>query len=464
MKWRLLVAVVLLVVAAFLPMKPAATWASGDAATGAPAVAPGPDSLVDARRAAGEAAAQASLLTSGTGQLNDGVVKLDEGSAQLIDGVAAAHSGAQELSNGMVELQAGTGQLAGGATQVADTVGGIVDQVVGFEAVRGQVIAAIDTALERLKDSKNPDVAAARDALTGLRSQAQTAQLPGDAVAQLNQLKAGSREVANQLSVPGYAYHDGIYSATNGAASLASGLGELNNGAGQAREGVSQLRDGSGKLDEMAQGNAQKIDAVRRALPAPTPVAGSAGSAGSAGEAAPSSALAPLAAMLIAALVTLTGFALAAAAVFPGGRRWWVVASGAALITAVGFVLVMVLGVSMAPAALATCALALALATLAAAGLTWMLMSSFGNGAGIGAAAAISVAEIGLVGWAWKQAAGGNVPAVVESASSAMPMHWLTAALSAAGNGGSATALWVGIGLSAAVALLGVVGLNRPRA
>ena len=48
-------------------LDPARTWSAGTVATGAPA-AEGilPTELVDARRAAGEAGAQASLLTTGT--------------------------------------------------------------------------------------------------------------------------------------------------------------------------------------------------------------------------------------------------------------------------------------------------------------------------------------------------------------------------------------------------------------
>ena len=447
-------------------MSPASTWSSGQETTGAPQVTPGPDGLGDARRAAGEAAAQLSLLTSGTGQLKDGVVTLDEGSTQLIDGIGTARSGADELSGGMVQLQAGTGQLANGATQVADGVGSIVDQVAGFEAVRGQVIATIDSTLEKLKDSRDPNVGQVRDALVGLREQARTAQLPGDVVGKLTELKDGSREVANQLSVPGYAYHDGVYTLTNGAAELAGGLAELDNGAGAARDGIAQLRDGSEKLDGMATQSADRIDTVRRAIPAPAPVAAAAGQGE---EGAPQSALAPLAAMLIGALVTLGGFGVAIAVVLAPRGRWWVAVAGTGLLAVAGLVLVMVLGISLSPLAVALSGLALVCGALASSALAWLCAAAFGPLAGIGAAAAFALLEIALVGWVWKAATVGAVPQVVSALSSAMPMHWLTAALSAVGNGGSETALWVGIGLSAVVAVLGLFslrglrGLNRVR-
>ena len=44
-----------------------------------------------------------------------------------------------------------------------------------------------------------------------------------------------------------------------------------------------------------------------------------------------------------------------------------------------------------------------------------------------------------------------------------MPMHWSTAAISSAGNNGSLMALWVGIGLSALLAVLGVVAMRMSR-
>ena len=190
MKWRFCCAVLVLIVGVFLPLSPASTWTrSGDDTTGAPAVAPGQDGLVEARKAAGEASAQAGFLTQGTGQLVDGVSQLDTSSQELINAIAAAQTGSQELSNGMVQLQAGTGQLAGGATQVADAIGGVADQVAGFDAVRGQVVATIDRTLESTKDAKDPDVKEARTALEGLRGQAETAQLPPEMLGQLEELR-----------------------------------------------------------------------------------------------------------------------------------------------------------------------------------------------------------------------------------------------------------------------------------
>ena len=250
MKWRLGIVALVFLAAVLLPMQPASTWVSSG--TGAQATQ-ATDPLADTRRAASDAASQLSLLTTGTGQLVNGVGELDEGKGLLVDAIAQARGGAQELSNGMVQLQAGTGQLGAGATQLADSVGEIVAQVAGFEAVRGQVVAAIDRNLEATKDSKDPDVVASRESLQELRHQAATAEIPADAVAKMNQLRDGSRDLANQLAVPGYAYHDGIYTATNGAASLASGLAELEGQVQEASGGISQLVDGTEKINTLAQ-------------------------------------------------------------------------------------------------------------------------------------------------------------------------------------------------------------------
>ena len=105
MKWRFCCAVLVLIVGVFLPLSPASTWTrSGDDTTGAPAVAPGQDGLVEARKAAGEASAQAGFLTQGTGQLVDGVSQLDTSSQELINAIAAAQTGSQELSLSLIHI------------------------------------------------------------------------------------------------------------------------------------------------------------------------------------------------------------------------------------------------------------------------------------------------------------------------------------------------------------------------
>lgn len=450
MKWRLGIVALIFAVAALLPMHPASTWSEpGSQETGG-------DSLLDARRATSDAAAQLSLLTAGTSQLVHGVEQLDEGKAALTDAIAQARAGAQELSGGMVQLQAGTGQLGAGATQLADSVGQVVDQVAGFEAVRGQVVASIDRALESTKDSRDPDVVASRDSLKALREQAATAQIPADAVAKMNQLRDGSRDLANQLAVPGYAYHDGIYTATNGAASLASGLTELEGKVGEASGGIAQLVDGAAKLDTLANQSASKVSAVRASLPVAVAAAGTE-------PAGTRAVLAPVGAMLLAALALFGGAALAVAAWFTPRGRWWILGVGAVVVAAAGTILAAVVGTGFAAQHYATIAAGLALGTLASAGLTRVLAGALGPAFGFGVAGTLALVEAGVVGWVWRTAASSAVSDAWVTASQVFPMHWTAAAISAGGNAGDYRAVVSALLASATLAALGLGGF-RPTA
>ncbi len=487
------VAIVVLALGAFLPMAPSTTWTNEDddsGAAGAPQVIAGPDGLQDARRATGEAGSQLGLLTAATSQLVGGTAELDEGTRQLIDALAQAEAGSQQLSSGMVELQAGTGQLAAGATEVADAVGGVIDEVSGFEAVRGQVVAAIDRALEGTRESRDPEVEAARVALTGLREQAVTAELPPDTVAQMEQLRTGSREVANQLSTPGYAYHDGVYAATSGAADLAKGLAEINSNAGAAQGGVGELVDGAQRIDSMANQSAQSVRAVRAALPVASGAGAGSGTTGTdaggegtaeGAEAAqaqpepePQSSFSPVAAMLVAALLTLGGVALAGVAMSESAfarrgpnqalrrrRGVGVMVGGAALIAAAGWLLTAVVGTGLGAGQLALCALVLLLGALASAGLSASLAGAFGMRVGVGVAAVLALVQIGVVGWVWRTAAAAPLAGGWAAASATAPMHWTTAALSAAGNHGSQAAMVSGMALSLVMAVLGLAIVDK---
>lgn len=451
MKWRLGIVALVFLAAVLLPMQPASTWVSQ--ADPSDQSAQTTDPLADTRRAASDAASQLSLLTTGTGQLVNGVGELDEGKGLLIDAIAQARGGAQELSAGMVQLQAGTGQLGNGATQLADSVGEIVAQVAGFEAVRGQVVAAIDRSLESTKNSKDPDVVASREALKELRQQAVTAEIPADAVAKMNQLRDGSRDLANQLAVPGYAYHDGIYTVTNGAASLASGLAELEGQVQEAAGGISQLVDGTAKVNTLAQQSSAKVKDVRASLP--VAVAGVGVGAG----------FSPIAALLLAALAVFGGAALGAAGWFAasvGRGRAWILGLGTVFVAVAGVALAWIVGTNLGPLALAGVGSALALGVLASAGVTQVFVGVFGVRAGLGLAGVLAVAQTGLVGWVWRQAASAPLEGVWAAVSQVFPMHWIAAAVSAAGNAGDYRAIVSAVLLCLMVAAVGVAGVRRP--
>lgn len=456
--WRLVCALLALVVGAFLPMSPADTWANAardSEVSGAPQV--GPDNLGDARRAAGEAGQQAKVLKEGAGQLAAGIGEAQGQTQQLIDALTAAQSGSQELADGMVQLQAGTGQLGAGATQLADSIGEVVGQVVGFEAVRGQVVGAIDRALDELKDAKDPEAVRARESLQGLREQAQTAQLPPDVVAKMNQLRDGSRELANQLAVPGYGFHDGIYTATNGSAELAAGLRELQAQTGQATGGIDELVAGVEKIDQMAGMNADKVGAVRAALPVPAAAPGTDG----AEPVGPT--LAPVAAMLLAAMAVLGGTALAAALCLTTRTRRWVITIGSIVLAAAGTILAGILGSGFGATEYAIAFIGLLAGVLASAGLASLCLLALGTAAGLTVAGVLALVQTGLVGWVWRTATTAQVDSMWVALSQAAPMHWASTAVSAAGNGGDYRGIVSAVLLSVMVAAAGLAGARGRR-
>ena len=438
-------------------MNPADTWANvaGESdVSGAPQV--GPDNLGDARRAAGEAGQQAKVLKEGAGQLAAGIGEAQGQTQQLIDALTAAQTGSQQLSDGMVQLQAGTGQLGAGATQLADSIGEVVGQVSGFEAVRGQVVSAIDRAMEELKDAKDPETVKARESLKDLRAQAETAQLPPDVVAKMNQLRDGSRDLANQLAVPGYGYHDGIYTATNGSGELAAGLRELQAQTAAATGGIDELVAGVEKIDQMAGMNADKVAAVRAALPVPAAAPGAGAEPGG-------PTLAPVAAMLLAAMAVLGGTALAAAAWFASRGRWWILGAGSVVLAAAGTILAGVIGAGFGAQEYGVAFAGLLLGTLASAGLASVFNRAFGAGVGLGSAGVLALAQAGLVGWVWRTATTAQVDSVWVTLSQAAPMHWASTAVSAAGNGGDYRGIVSAVLLSAMVAAAGLAGARGRR-
>lgn len=451
--WRLVCALLALVVGAFLPMSPADTWANAardSEVSGAPQV--GPDNLGDARRAAGEAGQQAKVLKEGAGQLAAGIGEAQGQTQQLIDALTAAQTGSQQLSDGMVQLQAGTGQLGTGATQLADSIGEVVGQVTGFEAVRGQVVGAIDRALAELKDAKDPEAVQARESLKGLREQAETAQLPPDVVAKMSQLRDGSRDLANQLAVPGYGFHDGIYTATNGSAELARGLAELQGQTAAATGGIDELVAGVEKIDQMAGMNADKVAAVRAALPVPAVASGTDGAE------PPGPTLAPVAAMLLAAMAVLGGTALAGAAWFATRGRWWILGAGCVVVAAAGTILAGVIGSGFGVREYALAFAGVLAGALSSAGLASVLVRTLGPGAGLGAAGVVALAQTGFVGWVWRTATTAQVDTLWVALSQAAPMHWATTAVSAAGNDGDYRGIVSALLLSALLAAAGLAG------
>jgi hypothetical protein len=416
---------------------PADSWSDGQQRLGAPAVADS-TALVDARRATGEANSQASFLVNGTGQLVDGTEQLSNRSDEVSDAVTGAKDGAKQLSDGMVELQAATGQMGDGATKVADGVQTAVDQVVGFEAARGQIVGTLDRYIADLKNAKDPDSVKLREQLVGFRDQANAFELDGNIKTQLEDLKNGSRELANQLDTPGYAFHDGMYSATKGSKELSDGLNQLDAGVAEALAGVNELEQGAAKVDNMAGLTKDRIGGIQRAMPvtqAGTPEAELAGI---------SRTIAPMYAFLIAAAVLL-------GAVLRVKDNKWLMALMVVGLAAMASCLTGVLGVGIGVGELAGVAGIAVLTALAGMLSGVVLVRLVGALWGQAIAFVGVLAQIGIVGMAWNQATTHSPDGVWAIISALLPVHYSTSALAALGNSASST---TALGLSAAVLLL----------
>ena len=416
----------------------ASTWTNSEESQGAPAAVAMPD-LSEVRRAVGNANAQSSMLQNGTKQLVDGTEKLKTGSQALGDGVHEARDGSQQLANGMTEIQAGTAQLGDGATKVADGVEVAVNQMVGLEAARGQILTAIEDAQSDVENSVDPRAAEMKQRLAEFHARVEAAALDEGTKAQLEELRSGSREVANQLAVPGYSYHDGIYSATKGSKDLASGLNRLSGGVDEATSGVDQLDEGVKKIDSMAQDTRAKLAAAQRALPAVTP------GTQEAEEAGVSQSLAPLYAFFIAA-----GIMLAAATRV---RDWRGGALAIVALGVLGAVLVAVLGVGMSVGAAIIAGLVGALSAALSAAMTMALMRILGPRIGLGTSFFVLLAQVGIVGWVWNKAATESIASGLEALAALMPLNYPTLALSAVGNQVGGAALWVPL-----VVMLALIG------
>ena len=427
---------------------PADTWSDSTARAGAPTIVD--DSvLVDARRATGEASSQAGLLTGGTKQLVDGVGKITGGTDDISTALTNGKEGTQKLSDGMTQLQAATGQMGQGATKVADGVETAVNQVTGFEAVRGQIVVAIDGYLERIKDAQDPDTVKLREDLGTLRQQATTFTLDDTTKSQLEEMKTGSREIAQQLSEPGQAYHDGIYTATKGAQDLNAGLGKATTDLETALKSVDDLRTGSARIDTMAKNTQAKIGEIQRALPTAQSHTDT-----------DTRTLAPMYAVLIAAGV------LFGATIRGSGRIHTKATLLTVVVTLVGLavtasLLCLMVGFGLGAGQVAgITAITLLLGMISI--LTGSLMVRiFGGMWGQIAALMTALAQVGIVGWAWNLAATTAIPTGWLLATSLMPLHYATSGLVAFGNsGGSASHIGISLGVMIALCVSGLTGLK----
>lgn len=423
----------------------AETWSANEEQSGAPTAGIDPTVYNELRKVTGQAASQATVLKSGLDKVADGTDGMTAKANELVEGVKAAQEGSTELADGMVQIQAGTAQLGKGATEIADGVDQAAAQLAGFEAVRAQILDALKEQEEKLATSIDPRSKDMLNDLQAFRAQVEGFVVDPETIAEFQRLQQGSRELANQLSVPGYAYHDGIYSATKGAQELAAGLSEINNGVSEAMGSVDELEKGAAQLAAMAAQNQTNIAGIARQIPA--------AEVGSeeAEEAGVTSSLPPMYAFLIAAGVLAASLSI-------GRSRITAVSAVAAvaLISLVG-VLVVTLGAGVtALAAVAAAAVAAGL-VVAAAAATMALVRVFGPTVGAVVGIVGVALQVGVVGWAWNSAVAGQVSETQQVLSHLMPLHYPTSALSALGNGVAGNALWLGVGVTAALAVASAV-------
>lgn len=430
-------------------------WSAADEVTGAPAVANSPE-LIDARRAAGEAGAQAGFLVSGVDELTSGTQELVDAAAPLEQGVGAAADGARQLHDGLIQLQAGTGQMGTGATEIADGVATAVEQVTGLMIVQQQIKAAMDQADRDLAASDLPEAEEIRGQLVNLRNQLDQMGLTVDMTDQLNDLRSGTRDLANQLAVPGYGYHDGIYTATNGAAELATGLEELESGVGEAIAGFTALDDGASRLDAMATLNQEKTSAIQRALPAPQVPAGGVGLTAS-GESEGGASLPPMYAFLISTLVMLAGAAIGWATL----RNRLLMAFVIFGITAMGGIALFTVALGMSTTALVASVGVLLLATVAAAVITRVLVQALGMTGAVVAAVIGWVAQVAVVAQVWSVTSVSEIDTLWRVLAGLMPLHYPTFALTSLGNSGTVAAIWMAVAVLGGLMVIGGLTLWR---
>ena len=418
--------------------QPAEAWTKEEVA-GAPSAGESPEAaLADARSKASVAQANSSLLDTGSQQLADGTEQLRGGAEELGGGIDELSAGSQQLVDGLTQLQAGTGQLGSGANELADNVGGAVDQVLSLGAVQGQILEAIDGTLQDLHGVATPEAKEIRDQLRGLRGQVETFDINESLGGDLNRLKDGSRELANQLSVPGYAYHDGIYQAVEGAKQLNAGIGELDGGVGEALDGVGQLDDGAQRINDMASTNQENILDILRVLPVAQE------------DAEPVRALSPITGLLIGLLTIAGGVALGVVR-----KRWWLVLLGTILAAGVGVGLLALFATGWTWEATGWAAGVLALGVLATAMLTRAALALCGPKWGAVVITVANLIQLAVVGWVWKAATTTGIASFWQIAASVLPLHWMTTGVTVAGNDGAGGMLWASLGVLGAVAVLG---------
>lgn len=218
-----------------------------DLAGGLSGLAGGADELASG---AGDVAGGASGLADGTRQLADGVEDSAAGSGELAAGAGQLGDGTAELAAAAAELAAGVAELAQGAGELAEGLAGDQGSTAPDGDLQGLVNGLADVAT---------GIGAVRDDLT--------AALPPDAapddpvvvaVAELSGLAGATETLTGEL---GAALAD-IEAALDGVSAAAAAAGALATGADEAAAGAAALASG---VDELTTA-ANELAAGTRAL------------------------------------------------------------------------------------------------------------------------------------------------------------------------------------------------------
>ena len=401
----------------------AATWSP--AGEGAPTPAITGADLVPARRAAGEAQSQVSLLVTGSNDLVNGSNELSTGMEELKTGMDQAASGTQTLSSGLSQLQAGTGELAAGARQIADGVSQAADMMNQVGVLQQQTLAFIEKSDAQLANSALPEAQEARRQLADLRTQVEALNVDANMVDQVAAMRTGSRELADRIAGE---YTSGINQAASGAQQLNAGMGQLQTGTTAARDGSIALKDGATKVQGLAQRTQEAVNQTTQTIPV-VPVV----------EEQPEDErndfLPPLYAFLISAMVML------AASLVGLTRNWRWRAGGGIGLALTGLLMLWLMSTGATSAVLAGMSAVLALtvaAALLSASVLWRFIGRWFVLAGI-------ILQVAVVGWTWKRATAGE--SFTPWLADLMPLNYPTAALTALGNGGTVQAVWAAVGV-----------------
>lgn len=225
---------------------------AGQLAAGATTAHDGATTLAGGTRravdGAGRLADGAATLNDGMGQAQAGTNRLRDGIERLDSGLSTAQDGSHRLAAGLSRLQQATQALASGAGQVADGVDKVSDVAGQLDRIRGQLEGPLVSTSAALRAAGQPGTIALANQIDATLNQLRATTGTQATGAQLEQLRAGARTIATELSDPAAQYVQGIDAAATGSQQLSAGIDELKNGSGQLVVGARTLADAASRL------------------------------------------------------------------------------------------------------------------------------------------------------------------------------------------------------------------------